>query len=158
MGCNSFANVMRGLLLAATAMLVLIVPATEVKAQPPDICSRTAAVQTAILAATSRTACADVTDADLASVITLSVTAYGSTSIDPADFAGLTGLTSLQFSGDSPELTTLPDNAFADLTALTDLALEKVTTVAANAFNGLTALETNSWRRCPRTPSTASPP
>ena len=32
-GCNSFANVMRGLLLAATAMLVLSMPATEVKAQ-----------------------------------------------------------------------------------------------------------------------------
>ena len=142
-GCNSFANVMRGLLLAATAMLVLIVPATEVKAQPTGICSRALAVQTPILAATSRTACADVTAADLASVTTLSVTAYGPTSIDPADFAGLTGLTSLWISA-SPQLTTVPDNAFADLTALTTLdfnVLSSLTTLGADAFAGLTALE-----------------
>ena len=69
-----------------------------VSAAVTGICSRTAEVQTPILAATSRTACADVTAADLASVITLNVTAYGSTSIDPADFAGLTGLTSLYIS------------------------------------------------------------
>ena len=143
MGCNSFANVMRGLLLAATAMLVLIVPATEVKAQPNGICSRALAVRTPILAATSRTACAEVTDADLASVITLSVTAYGSTSIDPADFAGLTGLTSLWINA-SPQLTTVPDNAFAGLTALTSLnfnVLFSLTTLGEDAFAGLTTLE-----------------
>ena len=143
MGCNSFANVMRGLLLAATAMLVLIVPATEVKAQPTGICSRALAVQTPILDATSRTACADVTTADLASVITLSVTAYGSTSIDPADFAGLTGLTSLWINA-SPQLTTVPDNAFAGLTALTSLnfnVLFSLTTLGEDAFAGLTTLE-----------------
>ena len=145
MGCNSFANVMRGLLLAATAMLVLIVPATEVKAQTVNgICSRTAEVQTALLDETSRTACADVTATDLVAVISLTVNNYSGTVLDPADFAGLTGLTSLRFSGDSAQLTTVPDNAFAGATALTTLDfsfLEKVTTVAADAFNGLTALE-----------------
>ena len=90
-GCNSFANVMRGLLLAATAMLVLIVPATEVKAQVPGFCSRTAEVQTALLDATSRTACADVTATDLVAVTSLTVNNYSGTSLDPADFAGLTG-------------------------------------------------------------------
>ena len=107
------------------------------------ICSRALAVQTPILAATSRTACADVTTADLASVTTLSVMAYGSTSIDPADFAGLTGLTSLWISA-SPQLTTVPDNAFAGLTALTTLnfnVLSSLTTLGEDAFAGLTTLE-----------------
>ena len=107
------------------------------------ICSRALAVQTPILAATSRTACADVTTADLASVTTLSVMAYGPTSIDPADFAGLTGLTSLWISA-SPQLTTVPDNAFAGLTALTTLnfnVLSSLTTLGEDAFAGLTTLE-----------------
>ena len=142
-GCNSFANVMRGLLLAATAMLVLSMPATEVKAQTVGICSRALAVQNAILDVTGRPTCSDVTAADLASVTTLTVRSYTPTSIDPADFAGLTGLISLQIDA-SPQLTTVPDNAFADLTALTSLSfqdLSDLTTVAADAFNGLTALE-----------------
>ena len=106
------------------------------------ICSRALAVQTPLLAATSRTACADVTTADLASVITLNVTAYGSTSIDPADFEGLTGLTTLQIDA-SPQLTTVPDNAFAGLTALTTLdfsVLFSLTTLGEDAFAGLTTL------------------
>ena len=110
----------------------------------PGFCSRALAVQTPILAATSRTACADVTAADLASVTTLNVTAYDRTSIDPADFAGLTGLTSLQIDA-SPQLTTVPDNAFDGLTALTTLNfqdLSNLTTLAEDAFDGLTALET----------------
>ena len=108
------------------------------------ICSRTAEVQTALLARTGRATCSDVTAADLVAVTSLTVNTYSGTSLDPADFAGLTGLTSLRFSGDSAQLTTLPDNAFAGATALTHLDfsfLEKVTTVAADAFNGLTALE-----------------
>ena len=143
-GCNSFANVMRGLLLAATAMLVLIMPATEVKAQTvTGICSRALAVQTPILAATTRTTCSDVTTADLASVTTLNVSAYGPTSIAPADFAGLTRLTSLRITA-SPQLTTVPDNAFAGLTALTTLnfnVLFSLTTLGEDAFAGLTTLE-----------------
>ena len=143
-GCNSFVNVMRGLLLAATAMLVLIVPATEVKAQPvTGFCSRALAVQTPILDVTGRTTCSDVTAADLASVTTLVVSAYGPTSIDPADFAGLTGLTSLQIDA-SPQLTTVPDNAFDGLTALTSLDFNflSLTTLGEDAFDGLTALAT----------------
>ena len=143
-GCNSFANVMRGLLLAATAMLVLSMPATEVKAQTVGICSRALAVQNAILDVTGRPTCSDVTAADLASVTTLTVRSYTPTSIDPADFAGLTGLISLQIDA-SPQLTTVPDNAFADLTALTSLSfqdLSDLTTLAEDAFDGLTALAT----------------
>ena len=106
------------------------------------ICSRTAEVQTALLDATSRTACADVTAADLVAVTSLTVNNYSGTVLDPADFAGLTGLTNLLFGG-SPQLTTLPDNAFAGVTALTLLdfnSLVTVTMVAEDAFSGLTAL------------------
>ena len=116
--------------------------ATATVTAATGICSRALAVQTPILAATSRTACADVTTADLASVITLNVTAYGSTSIDPADFEGLTGLTTLQIDA-SPQLTTVPDNAFAGLTALTTLdfsVLFSLTTLGEDAFAGLTTL------------------
>ena len=134
---------MRGLLLAATAMLVLSMPATEVKAQTVGICSRAPAVRTAILDVTGRPTCSDVTTADLASVTTLVVSAYGPTSIDPADFAGLTGLTSLTIAS-SPQLTAVPDNAFAGLTALTSLDLNflSLTTLGEDAFDGLTALAT----------------
>ena len=107
------------------------------------ICSRALAVQTPILDVTGRTTCSDVTAADLASVTTLVVSAYGPTSIDPADFAGLTGLTSLTIAS-SPQLTTVPDNAFAGLTALTSLDFNflSLTTLGEDAFDGLTALAT----------------
>ena len=114
-----------------------------VSATATGICSRTAEVQTALLAATSRTACADVTAADLVAVTSLTVNNYSGTVLDPADFAGLTGLTNLLFGG-SPQLTTLPDNAFAGVTALTLLdfnSLVTVTMFAEDAFSGLTALE-----------------
>ena len=114
-----------------------------VSAAVTGICSRTAEVQTALLDATSRTTCADVTAADLASVTSLTVNNYSGTVLDPADFAGLTGLTNLLFGG-SPQLTTVPDNAFAGVTALTLLdfnSLVTVTMFAEDAFSGLTALE-----------------
>ena len=108
------------------------------------ICSRTMEVQTAILSATGRATCSDVTAADLVAVTSLNVNNYSGTVLDPADFAGLTGLTSLQFSGDSAELTTVPDNAFAGLTALTTLnfnVLFSLTTLGEDAFADLTTLE-----------------
>ena len=117
--------------------------ATATVTAATGICSRTAEVQTALLAATSRTTCSDVTAADLVAVTSLTVNNYSGTVLDPADFAGLTGLTNLLFGG-SPQLTTLPDNAFAGVTALTHLdfnSLVTVTMVAEDAFSGLTALE-----------------
>ena len=150
MGYNLFATVMRGVLLAAMAMLVLIVPATAVEASPRqqtvvNICSRTTEVQTAILAAIGGSAtCSTVTDTQLASITSLTFFSYPNSSIPPADFAGLTGLTSLSllflFA-----LTTVPDDAFVDLTALETLTIQlndNLTTVGADAFDGLTNLET----------------
>ena len=114
-----------------------------VSAAVTGICSRTAEVQTALLAMTGRATCSDVTAADLVAVTSLTVSSYSGAVLDPADFAGLTGLTNLVFDG-SPQLTTLPDNAFAGVTALTHLdfsSLVTVTMVAEDAFSGLTALE-----------------
>ena len=108
------------------------------------VCSRTMEVQTAILSATTgRATCSDVTATDLAAVTSLTVSNYSGTSLDPADFAGLTGLTSLWINA-SPQLTTVPDNAFAGLTALTTLNfndLFSLTTLGEDAFAGLTTLE-----------------
>ena len=147
MRCNSFAAVMRGVLLAAMAMLVLIVPATAVQAQTVvNICSRTAEVETALLTAIGGSAtCSTVTDTQLASVTTLEIFGYSNSSVLPADFAGLTGLTSLTFFF-STALTTVPDDAFADLTSLETLTFtlftSKLTTLGADAFDGLTSLTT----------------
>ena len=146
---NVFATVMRGLLLAAMAMLVLIVPGATVDASPRqqtvvDICNRTQVVQDAILAAlTGSPTCATVTDTQLASITRLEFFFYPNSSIPPADFAGLTGLTFLS-SIFSDALTTVPDDAFTDLTALEYLSISsnsKLTTLGADAFDGLTNLE-----------------
>ena len=148
MSCNSFADVMRGVLLAAMAMLVLIVPATAVQAQTVvNICSRTAVVQTAILekiTGSPSPICSTVTDTQLASITSIDdIFSYPHSSVLPADFAGLTGLTSLTFFL-ATALTTVPDDAFADLTSLETLTFtlitSKLTTLGADAFNGLTNL------------------
>ena len=142
--CKSFATVTRGVLLAAMAMLILIVPATAVKAQEvTGICDRTPEVQTAILAAIGSGTCSTVTDTQLASIVDLSISSYSASSIVSADFAGLTGLTSLRIDG-SPQLTTVPANAFSRVaTALARLDLENnsISTIDEDAFDGLTNLQ-----------------
>ena len=103
--------------LAAMAVLTLIVLATGAVSAAPrqqtvvDICSRTAEVQTAILAQVSGATCSTVTDTQLASIETLRITGYSAASIAPADFAGLTGLTML-YIGSSPAQTTVPEDAW----------------------------------------------
>ena len=94
--CKSFATVVRGVLLTAMAMLALIVPVTAVEASPRqqtvvDVCSRTAEVQAAILAATGSETCSTFTDTQLASVLSPEVMGYSASSIVCADSAGLTG-------------------------------------------------------------------
>ena len=119
---------MRGGPIATMAMLVLIVPDTAVKASPRqqtvvDICNRTAEVQTAILAAIGSGTCSTITDTQLASITTLTVRPYSASSVVPADFAGLTGLTSLSIHASST-LNTVPANAFDGLTALDFLDID----------------------------------
>ena len=105
-------------------------------------------MQTAILAAIGSGTCSTVTDTQIASVTNLYVVGYSSSSVVAADFAGLTGLTSLRFDS-SPMLTTVPDNAFSNVAA----TLERIdlrgrlsehngiTSLGVDAFNGLRALE-----------------
>ena len=134
------------------AMLVLIVPATTVSASPRqqtvvDICSRTPKVQDAILDYIdfnnpNVTTCSTVTATQLAQIQRLNIDGYSASSIVPADFAGLTGLTSLSIHASSA-LTTVPANAFSQVaTALERLDLDdnSLTTIDEDAFDGLTAL------------------
>ena len=88
-----------------------------------DICSRTDAVENAILAATSPTddVCSAVEHAELAQITSLDLSGDNISALLAGDFAGLTGLTSLDLSDNS--LTTLPEDVFDDLAALETLDL-----------------------------------
>ena len=106
------------------------------------ICLRTAAVRTAILAEIPGVSnCADVTDADLASLTgKLNLFNKGLTTLATADFDGLTSLRSLDLSYN--DLVTLPAGAFEPLTALAKLSLgfNCLITLPVGAFTGLTSL------------------
>ena len=71
----------------------------------------------------------------------MEITGYSGASIVSSDFAGLTGLTKLYIT-DSPQLTTVPANAFSEVTALTWLILHRndIESVHEDAFNGLSSL------------------
>ena len=129
-------------LLAIMALFLGLV--TVVHAQSAvNICSRTAEVQAAILASvTGSPTCSTITDTQLAAITQLEVTGYSNVSIVPGDFAGLTGLESLEIV-DSPSLTTVPANAFSEVTGLTRLELygNAISSVHEDAFDGLTNLE-----------------
>ena len=105
------------------------------------ICGRTAAVRTAILGKISGVSnCANVTDAHLAAISTLSLNGSGITALAAGDFDGLTALESLGL--DDNSLSTLPDDVFDELTALTHLELQdnSLSTLPAGVFDELTAL------------------
>ena len=71
----------------------------------------------------------------------MEITGYSGARIVSSDFAGLTGLTKLYIT-DSPQLTTVPANAFSEVTALTWLILHRndIESVHEDAFNGLSSL------------------
>ena len=112
-----------------------------------DICDRTPEVEAALLAFIQETdssvTCSTVTAAQLASVDYLYIEdGYGSGEIVPGDFANLTGLIELSISGSS-ELTTVPANAFSELSSLTNfenlgLGRNRIQSVHRDAFDGLT--------------------
>ena len=121
----------RGLLLFAAAQ----------SQQTTGICSRTAQVRTAILAAVSAVnACSLVTSTHLASIQSLNLSNRSITSLAAGDFAGLTGLTTLSLYNNS--ISTLPASLFDDLTALTTLSLygNSLTTLPSAIFTSLTSL------------------
>ena len=109
------------------------------------ICNRSAAVQTAIIAAPQVTAttCNTVSDDMLRAITgTLDLSGASLSALRAGDFDMLTGLQQLNLSGNS--LTALPAGIFADLTALTKLDLSgnhlTAGTLSAGAFAPLTAL------------------
>ena len=106
-----------------------------------NICSRTAGVRAAILAASSSTSCTSVTRDALAAIEELEVDDSGITVLQRGDFAGLTALTSLTLSNNSA-LATLPEGIFDGLTALKtlNLSLNGLASLRSDAFAGLTAL------------------
>ena len=111
-----------------------------------NICNRTLEVQDALLAfiqdSDPSVTCSTVTAAQLASVDELIVNGYSGASIESSDFAGLSSLSKLQISN-SRQLTTLPANAFSELTDLTgftelNLSSNGIKTIASGAFDRLT--------------------
>ena len=123
-------------LVAFAALLALVLPAQG----QTGACSRTPEVRDAIVAETGAAACSSVTSTQLASITYLEIEDYSSANIVPADFAGLTTPDVLAISR-SPALTTVPANAFSEVTSLTALSLEEnsISSVHADAFNGLSA-------------------
>ena len=104
------------------------------------VCTRTAQVRDAIVAATSRMSCGDVTVGDLAAITYLGLRDRGISSLAEGDFDGLTALRFLGLFNNS--LETLPAGVFDELTALTTLYLynNSLSTLPAGVFDELTAL------------------
>ena len=89
------------------------------------VCARTAQVRDAIVAATSRMFCGDVTVGDLAAITqsgVQSLRSLGISSLTEGDFDGLSALTTLILNFN--RLATLPAGVFEPLTSLTDLRLQ----------------------------------
>ena len=107
------------------------------------VCSRTSAVQNAIVAAISGvTECAKVNSDNLKTIRTLTIpaSALSTSGLKTEDFDGLTGLTRLTLVGTG--LTALPDGVFDKLTELTILSLEDsaLKVLPAGIFDKLTKL------------------
>ena len=121
-------------------------PVATLTITPPipgtNICGRTPAVRAAIVIAAGATDCTDV---DLASVTGLDlINGLGTTALQNGDFAGLTGLETLQLGSNSDAFAgPLPASLFSDLQSLTTLGLRfnGLTELPADAFTGLSALE-----------------
>ena len=140
----TWTTLFRSIPLATMVGFALLVLTTgSVSAAPVNICDRTQEVQDAILGGlTGSPTCSTVTDTQLASITELEITGYSSASSVPGDFAGLAMLNELEING-SPLLTTVPANAFREVTAsLRELRLNanRISSLHEDAFGGLTAL------------------
>jgi len=137
-----------------------------------DICSRTDAVEAAILADIGGgVACDTVTIQQLQAIDSLDLKRESLTALRAGDFAGLTSLTQLELQVNQlmslPEgvfnsltsleylflganrLTSLPADVFDDLTNLQtlDLSINALESLRADAFDGLSTLQTLSLRQ-----------
>ena len=111
------------------------------QAASADVCDRTAAVRQAITAAVDdANACGDVTDTQLAAIASLDLFASNVTALKAGDFAGLSGLFTLNLGHN--RLRRLPRVVFANLTRLETLQLHnnELLQLPGRIFAGLTAL------------------
>ena len=135
---NLLASGHTGLAALATNGLVITASAGT------NVCDRTPAVRDAIVAVSTATVCADVTD--LATITSLDLSGGAVTTLQGDDFAGMTGLTTLVVTGDISNplnrLSALPPDIFAGLTSLTTLSLDSnsLSTLPPNIFASLTSL------------------
>ena len=105
---------------SVAAALLLASFGSSANASPPQqvagVCSRTPEVITWILAQTGDTDCADVTEAELNGITApVSINGYSNPTLLRSDFAGLTGVLSVDVAW-SPALKRVPADAFAELT------------------------------------------
>ena len=126
-----------------TTMRTYRVTVTVNAQETGGICGRTAAVQAAILDQIADvTACADVTDAQLAAITgELDLADQSITALAAGDFDGLIALETLWLNDN--DLTMLPAGVFDELTALETLYLDfnGLTMLPAGVFDELTKLE-----------------
>ena len=111
--------------------------ATDVSA---DICDRTPEVRDKILEQFPHSDCGDISDEDLASILTLDLSSSGIRALKAGDFAGLSSLRRLRFPGN--ELKSLPDGLFEGLASVRQLWIHgnELASLPAGTFTGLTNL------------------
>ncbi len=106
------------------------------------ICSRTTPVAEAIAAAVPNvTDCNNVTEVDLATIISLDLSSQSITSLQSDDFAGLLSLSTLDLSNN--QLSSLPAGIFDGLTYLTSVDLSGNTTDPISLSISLEKVDTN---------------
>ena len=120
-------------------------PVQVLSATVTAVCDRTTEVRDAIVAAVSGvTACADVTNAQLAAVSALDLSGgtISSLTLSSGDFSGLDGLERLILKGIT--LSSLPADVFDGLIALEVLNLKNagLTSLPTGVFQGLSTLQT----------------
>ena len=146
-----------------TATVTITVEAPDPSLPNPLVCMRHPAVQQGIIAAVSgKSACGDITAADLAAITALVHTGgfhsgFGQAPPKGSDFAGLTALTTLGIIDNKAAggLTTLPADLFQGLPALRSLSLNnnQLRTLPIGIFSGLSlehlTLTGNPWVSLP---------
>ena len=142
-----------------TATVTITVEAPDPSLPNPPVCMRHPKVQEVIIQNVhGKSACGDITAADLAGINSL-VHTGGFDFVPPkrSDFAGLTTLLNLDISGNNNfgGLTTLPADLFQDLPALRNLSLtnNQLRTLPIGIFEGLSliglTLGGNPWVSLP---------
>ena len=124
----------------------------------PSLCTRTDAVEAAILQAISASVtCQNATASQLGGITELDLSNTNIGTLKSGDFANLTNLTTLDLR--YARLTSLPADIFSPLTNLTNLNLHsnQLASLPATLFNGLTKLHTldlhNNWLTSLPTPT-----